>query len=798
MTTIVDMVSNVQNGGTVTLTKDTTEEVVVSNGRTFTLDLGGFTLTAPSGSQGALVVKNGHVTVRNGTVKAVDSPCVRAGYMNSVDTAEVVLEDTVTLDDTDHSCVFLGKGGDVTTSADMTGHAVNSTEACYCITSNGTTPYFGNRCTVKGGSLTSVGKDSVRSTAIYWPHDGSLVIEGGTITGDTGVEIRAGSLIVKGGTIIAEGADYGVSANGGGPTTGGAAVAIAQHITRLPVSVTITGGRFEGVCAFSERNPQGNPVSATDLVTASIVSGTFVGRQYNVYSDDLSGFVRGGKFSGSIDTKYLSAGSKPSVDEDGSVVYWSPVDGGECSRLSDLKVDGTISSLVQGAMIGAVNELVTVGAKKDTVVYLTSDSRYYRFDGNAWVVDVPDIADKTLDGTSERPVANKAVEDMRADLQAKLDDRYTKEASDLLLSRKQDVITGAASSIVDNDLDGAIGRVLIVDEGGKVGTSSIDDAKLKYLANVDTDIRTELDGISESLDGKVSKTVYDSKMSSIDTQMGQRYTKTETDSKLSAKQNVLSPADGTIVIKNDTIKAVIPETTVDSDFNAGSSAPLRNSVITAKFKTVDTQIADRYTKSEVDSSIKTINDKLAGYEPAGDYATVAYVTNQLSGYATKDDLTEKVASVYQFKGTCTSAELDSKDKVVGNIWNLSDSRTASDGKTYKAGTSWVYEVVDASNQGWEPMGANFDIDLTSLQPKNLVFTGTVQSWSDDTTYTSYPKRGDITNAGVLAKDTATVVFEPSLASSGKFAPVCETADGHVYIWAKEQTDVSVQVVVQKG
>lgn len=798
MTTIVDMVSNVQNGGTVTLTKDTAEEVVVSNGRTFTLDLGGFALTAPSGAQGALVVKNGHVTVRNGTIKAVGSPCVRAGYMNSVDTAEVVLEDTVTLDGTDHSCVFLGKGGDVTTSADMTGHAVTGNEACYCITSNGTTPYFGNRCTVKGGSLTSVGKDSVRSTAIYWPHDGSLVIEGGTITGDTGVEIRAGSLIVKGGTIIAEGADYGVSANGSGPTTGGAAIAVAQHITRLPISVTITGGRFEGVCAFSERNPQGNPVSATSEISASIISGTFVGRQHNVYSDDLSGFVRGGKFSGSIDTKYLSAGARPSVDEDGSIVYWSPVDGGECSRLSDLKVDGTVSSLVQGAMIGAVSELTAIGARKDMVVYLTSDSKYYRYDGSSWVVDVPDIADKALDGSSDRPVANRVVEDMRADLQAKLDDRYTKEASDLLLDKKQDVVTGAASTIVDSDLDGYVGRVLIVDEGGKVGTSTIDDAKLKYLANVDTDIRAELDGISESLDGKVSKTVYESKMSSLDTQMGQRYTKSEVDSKLSGKQNTLTPADGTIVIRNDTIKAVIPETTVDSAFNTGSSAPLRNSVITKKFNEVDAEIADRYTKSVVDAKLKTIDDKLAGYEPAGDYATVAYVTNQLKDYATTDDLNKKVASVYQFKGTCTSAELDAKDKVVGNVWNLSDSRTASDGKTYKAGTSWVYEVVDASNQGWEPMGSNFDIDLTDLQPKNLVFTGTVQSWSDDSSYPSYPKKGDITNAGVLAKDTATVVFEPSLASSGRFAPVCETADGHVYIWAKEQADVSVQVVVQKG
>ena len=65
----------------------------------------------------------------------------------------------------------------------------------------------------------------------------------------------------------------------------------------------------------------------------------------------------------------------------------------------------------------------------------------------------------------------------QADLQAALDD-------------KQDEITGAASTITENDL--TIGRVLVSDSNGKVSAGTITTTKLGYLSDVTSNIQVQL------------------------------------------------------------------------------------------------------------------------------------------------------------------------------------------------------------------------------------------------------------------------------------------------------------------
>ena len=175
---------------------------------------------------------------------------------------------------------------------------------------------------VKGGEL-----------GIYHPQVGTLTITNGDISGQSGIEMRAGTLNVTGGSISSTGDRLDVRENGGGQTTVGAALAIAQHTTKRPITVNISGGNFNGPAALNEANPQTNPEDATKQVGIVVDGGTFNG---NVNKDDVDAsklLINGGTFTKkeSGAEKYLANGKE--LDSNGKVVNTSitiivPGDGG--------------------------------------------------------------------------------------------------------------------------------------------------------------------------------------------------------------------------------------------------------------------------------------------------------------------------------------------------------------------------------------------------------------------------------------------------------------------------------------
>jgi hypothetical protein len=72
------------------------------------------------------------------------------------------------------------------------------------------------------------------------------VNEGAQVSGETGIEVRAGNLIVNGGNITATASTYSEKKNASGSCTEGAAVAVAQHTTKLPITATLNGGTLTG------------------------------------------------------------------------------------------------------------------------------------------------------------------------------------------------------------------------------------------------------------------------------------------------------------------------------------------------------------------------------------------------------------------------------------------------------------------------------------------------------------------------------------------------------------------------
>lgn len=78
----------------------------------------------------------------------------------------------------------------------------------------------------------------------------------------------------------------------------------------------------------------------------------------------------------------------------------------------------------------------------------------------------------------------------------------------------------------------------------------------------------------------------------------------------------------------------------------------------------------------------------------------------------------------------------------------------------------------------------------------LVFTNTsvpVASFVSNTTYTDFPYRAAVALSGVTAAMVPEVVFSAANAMSGSFAPVSESYDGGVYIYAAEKPSAAVTI-----
>lgn len=144
-----------------------------------------------------------------------------------------------------------------------------------------------------------------KGIGIYHPMQGTLVINGGSVTGvATAVEMRIGTLIVKGGAKLeSTSVLFKCTAEGSGWTTAGAAVAVSQHSTQMPINVVIEDGTLEGKYALYEKDTIENG-TPSDGVELSILDGTFSA----VYSQNITGFISGGEFAQALDGEYIAPG----------------------------------------------------------------------------------------------------------------------------------------------------------------------------------------------------------------------------------------------------------------------------------------------------------------------------------------------------------------------------------------------------------------------------------------------------------------------------------------------------------
>ena len=294
----------IQSDETIVLQADFAGSVTLGtdkNDNTYTLDLNGHVL-------------NGAINLYGGTLEIVNTATGKAAIEqkgntiqilpDSGNTAKVTLGENIAVRSETGAAVFIQTKEAAPSGSTFTPVALLESKAdlysrdSFALAGNGS-----NHCTeiaISGGSVITDGN----APAIYHPQYGTLTIENTEVKGATGIEMRAGQLTISGGsTIEATASAFEETPNGNGSTMTGVAVAVSQHTTNLPVSVTIEGGTLKGVKAVYEKDLQGG---ATDDITLSLTGGTFEGE---VESQNVIGFISGGSFTNTVADELLAADS---------------------------------------------------------------------------------------------------------------------------------------------------------------------------------------------------------------------------------------------------------------------------------------------------------------------------------------------------------------------------------------------------------------------------------------------------------------------------------------------------------
>ena len=110
----------------------------------------------------------------------------------------------------------------------------------------------------------------------------------------------------------------------------------------------------------------------------------------------------------------------------------------------------------------------------------------------------------------------------------------------------------------------------------------------------------------------------------------------------------------------------------------------------------------------------------------------------------------------------------------------------------------VEALLDQISNGEAPDLSDYatKTELEGKQDKNLYFTNKVaSSWVDDSTYDGYAYSCDVSCSDVTADYFAEVIFSPSDATSGNYAPVCETLANVVRIYSKTNDSITIPTII---
>ena len=217
-------------------------------------------------------------------------------------------------------------------------------------------------------------------------------------------------------------------------------------------------------------------------------------------------------------------------------------------------------------------------------------------------------------------IAQSKIANLTADLNSKANQAttYTKTEVDNKVNTKQNTITGAATSIVSDNL--TADRVVISDENGKISNSSVTSTELANLSGSTSNIQEQINTKADFATTLAGYGITDA------------YTKTEVDNKVNTKQNTITGAATSIVSDNLTADRVLVSN-ADGKVAVSSISTTKVGYLTDVTSNIQAQINSKanqsttYNKTEVDD---LLDAKLDSDTAASTYATQATVTSHIN------------------------------------------------------------------------------------------------------------------------------------------------------------------------
>lgn len=279
----------------------------------------------------------------------------------------------------------------------------------YAVVGNGSR--HNTKITINDGTLQTNNNDD--SIGIFHPQFGELTINGGTITGVTGIEMRGGTLVVNNGTIQGIGTELKNAANGSGSTTFGAGIGVSQHTTVKAIKVTINGGTIQGMAPIYQVDPQNLGETGYMQVSVKLINGkyeTINNGTRAVYSQNNRVNVTGGTYSTDVKDYVSSELVSKKVGNVYVVVAENKVN-------VTTATNGTVTVDKAKAVVGetiAVTVTPAEGYELSTLKVVDADNKEVTIENNKFVMPNSEVtvtaAFKKLETTVSLPVVDTEIE----------------------------------------------------------------------------------------------------------------------------------------------------------------------------------------------------------------------------------------------------------------------------------------------------------------------------------------------------------------------------------------------------
>lgn len=146
-----------------------------------------------------------------------------------------------------------------------------------------------------------------------------------------------------------------------------------------------------------------------------------------------------------------------------------------------------------------------------------------------------------------------------------------------------------------------------------------------------------------------------------------------------------------------------------------------------------------------------------------------------------------------------SGKLDSST-AASTYLSKTDAASTYLGKTAKAASA---TTADSATKATQDASGNVitstyatKTDIDGKQDAALKFENmSASTWVSDSTYEDFPYRCDVACSGVTSSMYADVVFDLEQATSGDYAPLCETKTNIVSIWSALNESIIIPTIL---